>query len=198
LRIYVESNFILELARGQAQAKPCEAILAGALGGRVELALPSFSVAEPVETIHRHAAERGRIQQALEQDLSLLARTDSYKDEVERLREFTSVLARASESEREALRSTLQRTLECARVLETTAGAIALAAELGTKFGLKLPDAIVCASIRLDLDARPIASSCFVTRDVKDFGNSNLVDEFESLGCRVLFNFGAAVQLARL
>jgi hypothetical protein len=56
LRIYVESNFILELARGQAEAKPCEAILAGAVDARVELALPSFSVAEPVETIHRHAA----------------------------------------------------------------------------------------------------------------------------------------------
>lgn len=52
--VYVESNFVLELALGQEQAAFADAILNAAEAKKIELAFPSFALSDPFATVmHR-------------------------------------------------------------------------------------------------------------------------------------------------
>lgn len=57
MNIYVESNYILELAWEQAQHTSCDGILTICESNKARLALPFFSVAEPYDTLVRRAIE---------------------------------------------------------------------------------------------------------------------------------------------
>ena len=48
--VYLESNFVLELAFLQAEHEECSAILRLAETGEIRLVLPAFSIGEPYET----------------------------------------------------------------------------------------------------------------------------------------------------
>lgn len=51
--VFVETNFLLELVYQQEEHESCEAILALAEAGRIDLVLPAFSVAEARSTLLR-------------------------------------------------------------------------------------------------------------------------------------------------
>ena len=53
MRLYVESNFILEIALYQADAEAALEIMQQAATDRVELAVPQFALCEPITTVHR-------------------------------------------------------------------------------------------------------------------------------------------------
>ena len=56
--VYVETNFVLEIAFGQEQQGSCNDILRLAETGVIELAMPELSVAESYETQGRRAWQR--------------------------------------------------------------------------------------------------------------------------------------------
>ena len=196
MRIYVESNFILELALRQAEESACRKLLAATKDSRVDLVLPSFCVAEPVRTLHGRAAKRGVLRQDLDQDIALLGRSDPYKPDAERLRNVTTLLARAIEEEASSLRETLLTVLESSRVLSIEIPVLKMAQQNEDRFGMDLADAIVCASVQLDLAIHPVDEACFVTRNKKDFDDPDLSKEFASAHCKLLFSFEASVQFA--
>lgn len=51
--VYVETNFVLELALLQEQQESCQKLLDLAEAGRINLILPAFSLTEPYETLIR-------------------------------------------------------------------------------------------------------------------------------------------------
>ena len=51
MNIYVESNFVLELALYQEQYQDCERVLSICEAGKAKLILPAFCIAEPYETL---------------------------------------------------------------------------------------------------------------------------------------------------
>ena len=53
MNVYVESNFVLELALLQEQSSSCEEILSLSEDGRIRLVLPAYSLIEPYETLIR-------------------------------------------------------------------------------------------------------------------------------------------------
>ena len=53
MRVYVESNFVLELVLEQEQHQACEEILTLAASRTIELALPAFALIEPYESMVR-------------------------------------------------------------------------------------------------------------------------------------------------
>ena len=56
--VYVETNFVLEIAREQEQVESANQILILAEQGKIELAFPSFTISEPFSTIIRQRKER--------------------------------------------------------------------------------------------------------------------------------------------
>ena len=53
MNVYVESNFVLELALLQEQHASCEALLRLCEEGGIQLVIPAYSLAEPYETLTR-------------------------------------------------------------------------------------------------------------------------------------------------
>lgn len=58
MNVYIESNFVLELAFLQEQSSSCEEILRLAEGEHIELVVPAYALIEPYETLVRR--RRGR------------------------------------------------------------------------------------------------------------------------------------------
>ncbi len=56
--VYVESNFVLELALLQEQYKSCQELLDLAESKKIRLIVPAFSLAEPYETLIRNNKKR--------------------------------------------------------------------------------------------------------------------------------------------
>jgi predicted nucleic acid-binding protein len=75
MTVYVESNFVLEIALGQEQASAAEAILDRAEGGEVKLALPAFSLSEPFAAVRRRANDTQRLGNELRHQLNELGRS---------------------------------------------------------------------------------------------------------------------------
>ena len=51
MNVYVESNFVLELALLQEQFASCEKMLGLCRSGDIPLVIPAYSLAEPYETL---------------------------------------------------------------------------------------------------------------------------------------------------
>ena len=64
--VYVESNFILELAFTQDDASSCEAVLDLAERGAISLVLPAYSIAECYEALLRRSRDRSTLQDQVE------------------------------------------------------------------------------------------------------------------------------------
>jgi hypothetical protein len=59
VNVYVESNFVLQLALLQEFHASSEAILQLCEAGSARLVIPAFSLIEPYRTLDRHPADRG-------------------------------------------------------------------------------------------------------------------------------------------
>jgi hypothetical protein len=61
MNVYVETNFIFELAWMQEQYDSCEKILALCETGKAKLILPAYSIGETFEKLGRSQQERKQI-----------------------------------------------------------------------------------------------------------------------------------------
>lgn len=77
MKIYVETNFVLELVFQQEQLASCEQILQLCEAGLAQLVIPAYSLAEPHEKLTRQAKNRRDLQQLLDTELRQLARSAS-------------------------------------------------------------------------------------------------------------------------
>ena len=91
--VYVESNFVLELALLQEQHESCEKIIELCEAGKAHLIIPAYSLFEPYETVIRYAKNRTRISNDLAGEVKQLSRTKPYQDEIDALRRVTGFLA---------------------------------------------------------------------------------------------------------
>lgn len=62
--VYVESNFVLEIALEQREASSAEAILGLAENGEIELAIPAVALAEPFSKLGYRNVDRKTVADA--------------------------------------------------------------------------------------------------------------------------------------
>ena len=86
MNVYVESNFVLELALRQEEFTSCERVLSLCEEGRVRLVVPAYSFAEPYEALTRRERQRKRMKQELDLELEQIARTATYANRVDGFR----------------------------------------------------------------------------------------------------------------
>ena len=190
--LYVETNFVLELAFLQEDHEHCEEIIGLAEGraGGLQLVIPAFSVGEAYHRQIRQEAERSALQGRIINALDDISRTRPYAERSMELRDVTSFLEESNREDRGRLDSVLKTLLSAAGVIPT--GAIIVEAfHLQRSRGLSPPDALVYASVLSHLrSAAPQGAqgSCFVTRD-RDFTDDDIRADLEALGCKLLFKF---------
>ena len=189
MNIYVESNFVLELALLQEQYKACESILAICEAGETKLVLPAFCIAEPYETLIRRAKQRGNLSRELTAELGQLLRSESYREEVDTLQNVTNILVRSGEEEKQRLNETLDRILSITEVIPLERNILVSAIIHQTSLDLSPPDSIVYASVLHHLSTNAPAKSCFLNRNSKDFDDPDIVDALDIYSCKMLPRF---------
>jgi predicted nucleic acid-binding protein len=111
--VYVESNFILEIALGQEQALAAEAILARAEQGGVKLALPAFSLSEPFHTIRQRGRNRKRLEDQVGEQMHDLERSMPHQQDASALSALAGILAQVDKRESDRLLGTIAGAGSC-------------------------------------------------------------------------------------
>ena len=123
MNVYVESNFVLELALLQEQSRSCEEILRLAEGGRIQLVAPAYSLIEPYKTLIRREKGRQRIGLELYKQIKQIARNKKLKTELHDFENITALL-RAVEEDKKRLKSVRSRLLQSACVIAMDASVL--------------------------------------------------------------------------
>ena len=97
--VYVESNFVLELALLQAEHQSCAKILSLGERDQICLVLPAMCLTEPLDTLIRRAKDRKALASQLELEIKQLSRTALYSVQLNTLQEITDLLLQSREDE---------------------------------------------------------------------------------------------------
>jgi len=193
MSVYVESNFVLEQSLQQEECDSCAGIIDLASRGRITLAVPVFSLAEPHVAILGKEKARSRLSNDLRTQLSELGRSRPHRAVPATFEALASVLIASAQFEREGLRDTTAELLRTADVISLDTAILRSAAEIQGEFGMSGLDAIVLASVLAHLDLHNPTESCFLNRNAKDFDDPDVRERLETRGCRFFWKFEDAL-----
>lgn len=189
MNVYIESNFVLELAFLQEQSSSCEEILRLAEGAHIRLVVPAYALIEPYETLVRRRRDRQHIDRELSKELQQIARNEEFKSQLEGFRDITALLLRAVDEDEKRLKSVRAKLLQFARVIPMETSVLRAAENYEDAQELSPQDAHIYSAVLAHLRQTEDRVSCFLNRNRKDFDDPALVDELTSYGCKLLPSF---------
>jgi predicted nucleic acid-binding protein len=196
LIVYVESNFLLELALAQEQHAAAEQLLLRAEAGAVTLVVPAFALSEPFATVTHRAREQRKLHGAIREKVRDLSRSPLHSRAVTNIRPVMEILLQLEHLETTRLTDVVARTLTSSTVVELTSGYFHAALVERERFSLSVQDAVVYACIMADARSRDIAEpKCFISRNDKDFGRPDILAELHDLNCRYAATFDEGLEV---
>lgn len=183
MRVYVETNFVLELALEQEQHESCERLLELARSKRIDLVIPAYSLVEPYDALRRRHLSREAMKADIDRELGLLVRSADYQERLEGFRDISDRLIESTREETRRLEEVRLRIFSACVVLPLDTECLVDAAAYRLGYGLSPPDAIVYAAVISHLESN---------RD-KDFNDPDLVAEMRVNGCALIPSFDDGV-----
>lgn len=188
--VYVESNFVLELAFLQEEHESCSSFLSLSESGDIRLVLPAFSIGEPYETLERRAKQRRELHRQLSGTISELSRSSPYQESADEFLDLTNLLLRSGEEEKHRLNETLERILQTVEVIPIGLSTIRASITLQKSRNLSPQDALIYASILDHLEKEESDSfGCFITKNSNDFANPDIENDLMAYKCKLLTKF---------
>jgi predicted nucleic acid-binding protein len=187
--VYVESNFVLELAFLQEEYESCQELLRLAELQDIHLVIPAFSIGEPYEVWVRRSKQRRELRDQLSTAIRELSRSRPYQASSHEFQDLTHLLLRSGEEEKRRLDEALDNILRTAAVIPIDLNVIRAAITFQKSRSLSPQDSIVYASILAHLTEAPEDLRCFITKNSKDFVNPDIEHELEIHTCRLLTKF---------
>ena len=198
MNVYIESNFVLELALLQEQSRSCEELLSLCRQRDISLAIPAYSLAEPYETLVRRRKQRQQIKRELDAELNQISRTATYADRLHRFGELTALLVGSADEDAKRLEEVLTAIVDVADVVPLEAQVLTESIRYQQIHDFSPQDAIVHVSIILNLrQSNPGSASCFLNRNSKDFDDQNIADELQRHQCKLLPKFDSGLNFVR-
>jgi predicted nucleic acid-binding protein len=194
VNVYVESNFVLELALLQEQHASCEDLLRLCEGGRMQLVIPAYSLAEPYETLTRRHRQRKRMKAELDEELRQVARTTTYAHRLSGFHQLTTLLIDSADEEAKCLEEVRSRLLQVAEVIPLEVTILTATTQYQHTHGLSPQDALVYTSVLWHLRQYQGPQSCFLNRNSKDFDDPDLIAELDGYNCKFLPQFDTGHQ----
>ena len=182
MNVYLESNFVLELALLQEQSESCERILSLGEAGRVQLAVPAL--AEPYETLVRRHRRRNRTKNALDWELGQIARSAAYKDRLGAGVTALLPLTRKSGAWKRYASGS------AADIIPLEASVLAAATQYQSKHDFSPQDALVYSAVLAHLEEDYVRPSCFLNKD-GDFDDREVLEELGGYNCMLFSRFDA-------
>ena len=196
--VYVESNFLVEIARQQEQATSAEALLGLAEGGGLTMRWPAFCLAESLGALMRLGNARKAVQSEIVRQAKDLGRSDAHASLAGKLREVSGDLAAVDALESARLDSVVRRLMVLGSPVPLEPRIYDGALDYRTKYGLSTQDAVVYASVIADLGRQDRSGrKLFVSRNSNDFETEDLTAELAALGCAYVASFDMALRAAR-
>ena|ERR1051326_4672676 len=118
MMVYVETNFILELAFEQNQDQAVDEILKLAESAKINLAFPGFSISESLSKVTRQSRDREEFRKSLVKELQKLRESRSYQQSVRDLDPALELLQNVISKEPDRLISVLEQVLKVSTLLE--------------------------------------------------------------------------------
>lgn len=186
--VYVETNFIFEIALQQREQAHCWQLLEFADRGDIELAIPAYSITEPYEKLIRKERERKDLSARLRTELGELGRSAAYGKAPRRYADVAQLLIASSQEEHQRLAEIQKRLLELATVIGTNREVLKTALVAQREMGIGPQDSIVYASVQQHLSAHRSAS-CFINKNTKDFSELRIQASFKAYNCPIIPSF---------
>ena len=196
MNIYVETNFVLEIALLQEECENCELILSLCEENRARLIVPSYSLIEPYEALKRRQKERKEAGIKLDEELQKIARTTTHKEKLSGFNEVIELLAESAEEDSSNLDKICLRLLQIANTIPLDTKVLKMANWYRRQYRFSPQDAIVYASVLSHLNNYRSSMNFFVSRD-KDFIDPGITNELQQYNCILLSNFGHAYHIIR-
>ena len=197
MNVYVESNFVLELALLQEQTESCEEILSLCETGTVQLVVPAYSLAEPYETLSRRQKQRKRLKKEIDDVLGQIARTATYAERLDGFRDVTALLVNIDDEESKRLEEVRSRLTKTADVIPLDASVLSASARYQRTHRFAPQDALVYSTVLSHLERARAPQSCFLNRNSRDFDDQTVVEELEHYNCKLLPGFDSGSQFIR-
>ena len=192
--VYVESNFLLEIALGQEQALDAERLLDLLYERRTRLVIPAFGLSEPFSRIRQRDRDRRILFQSLNSQARDLGRSQGYHELVATLDQISRALIAIEREEMDRLLEATRRVLAIADVIPITTAMFTRSLAFQDQFSLQPEDSLILAGIVEDLRANATGDiACFVSKDAKAFFDPGITAILEALNCRFLARFSQAV-----
>ena len=189
MNIYVETNFILEFVLEQEQYAICEKILKICESKKANLIIPAYSLAEPHEKLIRQKQERRRLQESLDKELRELSRTKFYQNRLDSIEDIKSLIVQSSQEIGENFAKYRESLLKIAEIIPLNADILFESASAEENYNLSPQDALVYVSVLKHLQENKPQEACFLNRNWKDFKTPDIVDELQSLNCKMFDKF---------
>lgn len=177
MNVYVESNFVLELALLQEQHESCKKVIELAETNKIKLIIPAYSLIEPFETIIRNAKTRSKTANDLAKELNQLSRSKPYHEEMHAFQRITGFLVRSQEEEKERLRETVNKLLNVSTIIPLDTQILISAGVYQIRHDLSPQDSIVYASVVHHLKTTETTAKCLLNRNSKDFDDPDIETE---------------------
>lgn len=184
--VYVETNFLLELAYLQERCASCEEILDLARESAIVLLLPAFCAAEARATLHRRASERREFQESFQKHIREISRSEMFRGLDQQAKDIVAAFVSGNEETRERLESAIRAIDELPLTQEVVVSARRHEPRISPQ------DALVLASITAHASVQT-GPKCFISQDAGAFRNPAVLDVLTSVGCKFLSNFTDAV-----
>ena len=194
MNVFVETNFVLELALEQQEAPACKKLVDLASAKSIRLLLPAYSFVEPHETLTRRQLDRRDLRSLVSNELAQLARSKPLAERAAASHEILKLLVESAEYETKQIEQMKRRLWSMGEVLPLDLGVLRSAAECQADYDLSPQDAIVYASIRARLEIDHASDSCFVSRNPGDFDDPDLHRDLASFNCKYFSSFSTALQ----
>lgn len=190
--VYIESNFVLEIALEQEQSQAADSILSFAERGEIKLLYPSFILSEPFEALMRERRERNALHASRVRSLSNLRRSEPHKQIMLDLEPVVNILKDAHVRQIDLLHSAFERLLEAGECVDVDVTSFRNALTYQKSLYLSPQDSIIYATMIADLKKQPEKEQkCFLSRDKKAFDNDDdrsIKSELEIYNCRYIGN----------
>jgi predicted nucleic acid-binding protein len=195
--VYVESNFILELAYVREEHASCERILTLSEERKVVVVLPAFCLGEPYESWVRRSRDRRALLDRFAQEIRELSRSQPYSTLLKESQDITRTLIQSGEEEKQRLDAIIGRVIDTAEIIPIERDTIKAAIRLQGERSLSPQDAIVYASVLSHMARAESETKCFLTKNSKDFANPDIYEDLKAFNCKLLTSFDNGLSYLR-
>ena len=201
--VYIESNFVLEMALQQEEFKATQQIMNLAHASQLEIKCPVFALIEPFWTIEKESKKRADVYNAMQTQSVHFQRSGLHQNIATLFENATQEMKKAITTEQEALNATIIVLMQSISTINITARVVEAAFKYKNDYKWGMQDAVIFASVIEDLQQQNSTElKCFVSRDIQAFGRLNAYErqiktELAGYNCQLKLSFGGALSFVQ-